>query len=263
MAEGDLSVRVSDLIGARSDELGELSSAFDHMAEKVEALVANQKQLLRDISHEIRTPLTRQQIAIELAKTENGDNHLLEKIERQNHQLNSLIDGLLTFSRLSDNSTNTTFETINSSELLESISEAAELEAQHKNIHLKLNLKTCPEFQGNALLTTRAIDNLLGNALKHSPENSLISISNEVQENYLVIRIEDQGAGIDEAHLSHIFEPFYRADDSRNQATGGYGLGLAIVEQIMKQHHGQVVLKNIQPTGLSAALYFPLPTSIE
>ena len=258
MAEGDLSVRVSDLIGPRSDELGELSSAFDHMAEKVEALVTNQKQLLRDISHEIRTPLTRQQIAIELAKTEGGDNHLLEKIERQNHQLNSLIDGLLTFSRLSDGSTKTSFETLDSSALLKTICDAAELEAQHKNIQLMLNLQVCPEFQGNALLATRAIDNLLGNALKHSPENSQISISNGVQNNHLIIKIEDQGAGIDETHLTHIFEPFYRADDSRNQATGGYGLGLAIVEQIMKQHRGRVELKNKLPAGLSASLFFPL-----
>jgi len=258
MAGGDLSARVSNLIGPRSDELGELSKAFDHMAEKVDALVTNQKQLLRDISHEIRTPLTRQQIAIELAKTEEDNHDLLDKIERQNHLLNNLIDGLLTFSRLSDDSTNLTFEPIDSSSLLENICKAAELEAQQKSIQLKLNIKALTEFQGNMLLVTRAIDNLLGNALKHSPENSCISVSNDVQEQHLIIKIEDQGAGIDETHLTHIFEPFYRADDSRNQATGGYGLGLAIVQQIMKQHRGRVEIKNNQVTGLSALLYFPL-----
>jgi len=261
MAEGDLSVRVSNVIGRRSDELGELSTAFDHMAKQTEAQIANQKQLLRDISHEIRTPLTRQQIAIELARQGAGNTALLEKIEQQNHQLNELIDGLLTFSRLSDGSQKTHLEAIDISPLIENVCEAAELEADKKHIKIERMLCHPSGIQGNWVLTSRAVDNILGNALKHSPEHSTITISTKIEHHNLLVQIEDQGPGIDEQSLPHIFEPFYRADESRHKSTGGYGLGLAIVNQIMKQHHGQVELNNSIPNGLSVCLYFPLPNS--
>ena len=258
LAEGDLTVRVKTSIGQRSDELGELACAFDHMAERTEALVSSQKQLLRDISHELKTPLTRQKIAIELAKSADGDNTFLEKIERQNNTLNTLINSLLTFSRLSDGSNQLPTEIIDSTELLDNICDAAALEAEDKKLTIeqKLAAKTC--FQGSWVLATRAIDNILGNALKYSPEHATIFISTEQQNNELLIKIQDQGPGIGPEHWPHIFEPFYRVDESRNQAYGGYGLGLAIVDQTMKQHHGRVELKNTKPNGLCVTLYFPL-----
>jgi len=258
MAEGDLSVRVKDKIGNRSDELGELANAFNHMAKRTEALLLNQKQLLRDISHEIRTPLTRQKIAIELAKADTDDNSLLEKIEQQNTKLDELIDNLLTFSRLSDGSKTAQFETIGSTPLIQSICEAAELEAHDKNIQIDQALLVTDCFQGNLILATRAIDNILGNALKYSPEHSTISITSHIENEHLIIQIKDQGPGIKKEHFSNIFEPFYRIDEARNSGTGGYGLGLAIVDQIMKQHQGQVILENNLPQGLAVSLYFPI-----
>mgnify|MGYP000277113980 CR=1 FL=1 len=258
MAEGDLSVRVSDITGNRSDELAELANAFNHMAERTETLLLTQKQLLRDISHEIRTPLTRQKIAIELAKTERNNQRLLSKIELQNIKLDELIGKLLTFSRLSDGSTPAQFDTIDPVHLIQSICKAAELETHDKHIHIIQELSAQECFQGNLTLVTRAIDNILGNALKYSPEHSMIAIASYLEREYLVIQIKDQGPGIGKEHLPKIFEPFYRVDTSRNAGTGGYGLGLAIVDKIMKQHHGRIVLEENEPQGLTASLYFPL-----
>jgi len=228
------------------------------MAKRTEALLLNQKQLLRDISHEIRTPLTRQKIAIELAKADTDDNSLLEKIEQQNTKLDELIDNLLTFSRLSDGSKTAQLETIGSTPLIQSICEAAELEAHDKNIQIDQALLVTDCFQGNLILATRAIDNILGNALKYSPEHSTISITSHIENEHLIIQIKDQGPGIKKEHFSNIFEPFYRIDEARNSGTGGYGLGLAIVDQIMKQHQGQVILENNLPQGLAVSLYFPI-----
>jgi len=102
MAKGDLSVRVGHQIGSRKDELGELAVAFDEMAEKVEKMIQQQKQLLTDISHEIKTPLTRQRLALSLAKDNGASDDLLQKIETQNIKLAELIDSLLTLTRLDE-----------------------------------------------------------------------------------------------------------------------------------------------------------------
>jgi len=258
MAEGDLSIRVKDKIGDRSDELGELANAFNHMAERTEALLSNQQQLLRDISHEIRTPLTRQKIAIELAKSDCADKSLLVKIEQQNTKLDELIDCLLTFSRLNNGSKTVPLETIESTPLIQSICEVSELEAHNKDIKIEQKIFAIKSFQGNLMLATRAIDNILGNALKYSPVHSIISVSSNVENGYLIIQIKDQGHGINEEHIPHVFEPFYRVDESRNSGTGGYGLGLAIVDQIMKQHKGRIELGSNLPNGLVVSLFFPL-----
>jgi len=254
MASGDLSVRVKDSIGTRRDELGDLSAAFDHMAERVEGLLLNHRQLLRDISHEIRTPLTRQKLAIELAKSEGEDPKLFEKIEVQNEKLDSLITGILTYSRLSDGHQKMETSLIDSVSLIEQICEQANLECERKSIAIKQSLVAGAQFSGNEMLVTRAIDNLLGNALKYSPDGADITISTRCDSAYFIIQVKDQGPGINQAHMARIFEPFYRADDSRSQSTGGYGLGLAIVHKIMEQHGGSVELKN--EGGLVATLKF-------
>tara|TARA_R110001592_G_scaffold295763_1_gene566069 strand:+ start:1285 stop:2589 length:1305 start_codon:yes stop_codon:yes gene_type:complete len=249
LSEGNFSVRTMPTIGTRKDELGQLAIAFDQMAIKIEALLTNQKQLFRDISHEIRTPLTRQKLAIELAKDCQNPIEYLEKIERQNEHIDTLINNLLTLMKLED-APLSEFEIINVNSILETIILEAELDLQAKKITLVKQGEANCIIHGDSMLLTRALENILMNAIKYSPENKQIQVVTKKIAEKVMIIISDQGPGIPENDLEHILKPFYRSDQSRNQQTGGYGLGLAIAQKIILQHHGRLLISNVKPCGL-------------
>lgn len=256
LADGDFSVRVKPEIGKRKDELGQLAQTFDHMALKVESLISNQQQLFRDISHEIRTPLTRQKIAIELARDSSDPNHLLTKIEKQNQVIEDLIENLLTLMQL-ENSQKMHIEKLDITEIIKTIIDAAELNINAKS--LVVSNSTQGDFQvlGDVSLLTRALENLLVNAIKFSPENTEIKINSEQKDQNIFITIQDEGPGIPEQDLKNILNAFYRADKSRNKGTGGFGLGLAIANKIIQQHDAKLSLENSIPSGLKVTITLP------
>jgi len=261
-AEGGLGVRVSDKVGQRKDELGQLAHAFDHMATKIESLLSNQRQLFRDISHEIRTPLTRQKLAIELARESQKPDKLLTKIEEQNQVIEDLINNLLTLMQLEDKPHTVAHEQINLIDIISTVMAAAELNLTAKSLSLSVEFpkkEDRDQFQilGNAELITRAIENLLVNAIKFSPNNTSIRIAASLEQDTAFIKIADQGPGIPPKDLDHILDAFYRADQSRNSKTGGFGLGLAITNKIIQQHGGKISLCNREPTGLCVTLNLP------
>lgn len=263
MADGQLSTRVGNTIGTRKDELGELGRSFDDMAEQLEKTITGQKQLLRDISHEIRTPLTRQRIAIDLVRElldhDPSTENLLNKIEAQNNKLNELIENLLTLNRLNDGASQLSMETVDVSPLISELIDDAEIEASTKKITiLKQGLESAV-ISGNRILLARAFENIIGNTLKYSPENAIVSIDISIADNGIIIAIEDQGPGLSEEEIKQVFTPFYRADNSRTHATGGYGLGLSIVKKVVDLHQGKVELYSPEEGGLSVRVYLPLP----
>jgi len=101
---------------------------------------------------------------------------------------------------------------------------------------------------------TRALENILMNAIKYSPENKQIHITSKKVAGKVNIIISDQGPGIPDTDLEHILKPFYRSDQSRNQQTGGFGLGLAITQKIILQHHGRLLINNLRPSGLEVTI---------
>lgn len=256
MSEGELDVRVSQHIGKRKDELGKLAQAFDQMADKVTSLLDSQQQLFRDISHEIRTPLTRQKLAIELARSSNPPNEMLNKIEQQNQCIEDLINQLLHFMQINHHQLSLD-ERLAPTEMLKACVTAAELELQAKQIALETEWNSVAFIKGDGALLTRAFDNLLINAIKYSPVQSTIRLKTFDQEQNIVIELSDEGPGIPEAELSSILKPFYRADKSRNRGTGGFGLGLAISAGIIERHGGSLRLHNRQEKGLLVSIIFP------
>ena len=268
MASGQLSTRVSQNIGHRKDELGDLGNSFDNMAEQLEKTITGQKQLLRDISHEIRTPLTRQRIAIDLIREQLSEDDaftktLLGKIESQNNKLNELIENLLTLNRLGEEVKNINIEPIDLNLLLKSLVDDAEIEASTKEIALKLQCSDTVSVQGDSLLLGRAFENIIGNALKYSPKNAIIMIDAEVNSSAsldargVTIKITDQGSGLSDDEIEQVFTPFYRADNSRTQNTGGYGLGLAIVKRVVDLHKGEIKLHTPNDGGLCVTIWLP------
>jgi len=256
VAEGKLNIRVSPLIGARKDELGQLGRAFDNMASKIESLLSGQRQLFRDISHDIRTPLTRQMLAIELAKDTSDPTQLLIKIEQQNQVIEDLVNNLLSLMQLED-SQRITFELVNLENIINSVVNAAEITTQNKKIIVNVSIHGSLQIFGDPALLTRALDNLLVNAINYSPENSTIAINAFIKDKHVQVDLQDQGPGIPEQDLEHILSAFYKVDKSRTKKHGGYGLGLAITDKIIQQHDGEVLLENVSPQGLRVSLKIP------
>ena len=256
IAKGNFEVRVKEKVGNRKDELGQLGQSFDHMASKIESLIGSQKQLFRDISHEMRTPLTRQKIAIELAHDPANTASMLVKIEQQNQVIEDLIENLLTLMQLED-SQGHPMAAIDMTEIIHSVIDAAELNLSAKGLQLLEKTAATLPVWGDSTLLTRALENLLINAVKYSPEQSAIHIEGKHTEENVIITISDEGPGIPEQELANILKAFYRADKSRHNTTGGFGLGLAITDKIVRQHGGSLAIENRAPSGLCVTIVLP------
>ncbi|HLA42080.1 MAG TPA: ATP-binding protein, partial [Aggregatilineales bacterium] len=113
-----------------------------------------------------------------------------------------------------------------------------------------------PPIYGDAYLVQRAISNLIANAIRYTPPGGVIDVSTCANQDWVEVHVTDSGEGIAPEHLPHIFERFYRADDSRTRQSGGRGLGLAIVRQIMDQHGGDVRVQSNPGSGSTFTLYW-------
>lgn len=255
-ADGKLDSRVTHL-SRRQDELGQLGKSFNTMAERISALLTNQQRLLRDISHELRSPLARAQLALGLTERQQSLEQL-PRISQELDRLDSMLDELLTFSKLDAGQYQLQMQNFELTELLAEILDVNQVEAQAKSQQLHLLPCANLQIQADSRLLARAIENVLRNAIKYSPPGSDISCSVAQHPKLCVVTICDQGPGIAENQLEAIFEPFYRVSNSRTASTGGTGLGLAIVAQITRQHGGEVRASNRPEGGLCISLQLPL-----
>ncbi|HLK71941.1 MAG TPA: ATP-binding protein [Steroidobacteraceae bacterium] len=259
IADGDLSVRVSSLIGRRRDELALLAFDFDAMAERLRNLIESQRQLLRDVSHELRSPLARLQIALGLARRPNANlGQELDRIEQEAQRLDELIGEILSLSRLEDPARELVREPVNLEELLEALVENARVEAEPRFVRVDLSVAQALTVAGDRELLFRALENVVRNALSHTPNGSAVEVSARAQgDDEVVIRVSDQGPGVPADLLERIFEPFFRVGKARDRASGGYGIGLAITARVVSLHSGAVCARNLPAGGLQVEITLP------
>ncbi|MGB2271462.1 MAG: ATP-binding protein [Pseudomonadales bacterium] len=256
LASGDLSARATLSNLSKNDELSQLGLDFNDMATALENSIENQKRLVRDISHELRSPLARLQIALELAR-QKGSNKELDRIEKEAMRLNELIGQLLS---MPDDSAPLN-DTIDLVLLLESIINDCTIEAEVKQVKLLL-ITQCSESLVAATVTQlhSAMENIIRNAIHYTSNNSQITIElhtiNNTSGTYFQVSVNDCGPGVPDEDLEQIFQPFYRVDRARNRQTGGYGIGLAIVQRVIQRHKGSVSAKNTT-AGLSVQISLP------
>ncbi|MCC5825178.1 ATP-binding protein [Alkalimonas sp.] len=254
-AAGELAQRSSKL-AQRNDELGALGRGFNAMAERISGLLQGQQRLLRDVSHELRTPLTRAQLALALEERQ-GEGKQLPRLQYELEQVDALLDELLTYSRLNSGHYPLELEPLDLSELLQQLVDSSQLEAQHKQQHISLDCPALVERMADKRLLSRALENILRNALKYSPAGSIIHCQLGENAAQLQISICDQGPGVPASELEAIFTPFYRVSHSRSSATGGFGLGLAIAAESVRLHGGKLQAQLNQPAGLCLVLTLP------
>jgi len=258
LSEGRLETRVGAEMGRRRDELADLGRHFDHMAERLEALMQAQRRLLHDVSHELRSPLARLQAAAGLARQRPSQaESSLDRIEREAGRLDALLGEVLTLSRLEAGMPGSKAEAFDLGELIEAIVEDARFESAAKGVAV-----VCPDLgeiriQGHAELIYRAIENLVRNAVKHSPPGSGVTI--EVKPggggSSVDIAIIDQGPGVPEGQLASLFEPFFRVPAAGIQ---GFGLGLAIARRAVEAHRGSIRVSNRPEGGFRVDLSLPM-----
>lgn len=263
LASGDLSARVGGRVSS-NDEISQLVREFDKMAEQIENLVNAQSRLLKDISHELRSPLARLTVALELARQRTGPEaqETLDRISLESSRMNELIGSLMTISRLESGTGNMRKVPIDLEQVIDEVARDAAFEAQAKNCQVEAEIVDELPVLGDPSLLHSAIENVVRNATRYTPEGTTVKIRAEKAIRWntpeAVIRISDAGPGVPEDSLDKIFRPFYRIDDARVRSTGGVGLGLAITEHAVRLHGGTVKASNSPEGGLSVEIRLPL-----
>ncbi|MGH8462149.1 MAG: sensor histidine kinase [Stenotrophobium sp.] len=257
MATGDLSARVGQPVVAGTDELALLARDFDHMAGRIEGLVEHLRILLQDVSHELRSPLARMQLALELArdKTATGNLQHLDHAEREILRLDHIIGDMLALTRLEAKLPERMDEIVDLGQL--AAERIDDLRSHTDNVKVELHQNDgAVEIQGQHALLARALDNLLSNAVKYggTPGEIRVCISRAGEE--ALIEVADRGRGVPASELPQLFRIYYRGSNARD--VDGQGLGLAIVERIVRAHGGRCLAGNRDEGGLRIALYLPL-----
>ena len=250
---GDLSARVNS---NRRDELGDLAQAFDRMAARIETLLAAERRLLLDISHELRSPLARLGVAVELARSGEGLDANLNRIQKESDRLNALVGQLLQVTRAEGDPSSLRRDPIRLDELIEQIAEDAQIEAEARGCRVHYGEREPVTVQGDPELLRRAIENVVRNAIRYTPAESSVEIAlrREAQEARICIR--DRGPGVPEDSLPRLFDAFYRVESARDRASGGIGLGLSIARRAIELHKGAIRARNANP-GLEVELRLP------
>src|SRR5581483_4584650 len=251
--KGDLSVRMQP---RRNDEIGNLGRAFDEMADRIQTLLTAERRLLQDISHELRSPLARLSFATELVRTAEDRDAAVARIRKEVTRLTSLVSSLLEVTRAEGDPSVRSTQPVRLDALLTEVVDDCRIEADARRCHVELHFAAPASTRGDAELLRRAIENVLRNAIRHSPEDAAIAVGLARKDLTAVISIEDHGPGVPPELLKSIFQPFVRVQEARDNVTGGVGLGLAIAHRAITLHGGRIWAQNANP-GLKVSIELP------
>lgn len=258
MAGGDLSQRVE--IQGRA-ELSALGQAFNHMAQSLEKARESRKTLTADIAHELRTPLSIQQAYLEALQDGIYDlsPENLAPIQEQNTSLKHLVEDLRTLALADSGELNLEITDIEPGTFLEKIIRQFQPRADRNDLRLTLDLPdSIPAVKADPQRMEQILVNLIDNALRHSPSGEEVTVRLNVDADQVRISVQDHGTGIPEEELPHIFDRFFRGDESRFHPEGGTGLGLSISRKLAQAHGGELTARNLPAGGAEFVLFFPL-----
>ena len=242
------------------DELQDMAITFNHMLDRIETSVAEQKAFISHASHELRTPLAvidgYSNLLVRWGKEEPEiRDEAIQAIRNETASMKSLIEKLLMISRMDYGTQPLDKTAVSVQEIIREVVEESMVVDEFT-----------PTFIGNSGEVTVVADRLLlkelvrilvDNALKYTPVTGKISIKAYEDETRVQIEVSDTGCGIAKEHLPHLFDSFYRADDSRTRGTGGTGLGLAIADKIVSLHRGTISVESTLGEGTHFLIQLP------
>ncbi|HIZ55480.1 MAG TPA: HAMP domain-containing histidine kinase [Firmicutes bacterium] len=240
-----------------ADEMRDLALSFNQMISELQRSFLLQRQFSADAAHELRTPLSIMQAKLDVfSLSGNSDPEVMQLVAALNRQLTrltELIEDLLWFSRDLPQEPAKPVELF---PLLCDIVDELSNIAEQKEITIQIPQTNC-RVQGQDRLLERVFYNLLENALKYSPPQTVVTVSVETKDHKTEISIADQGEGLPEEYRTAVFEPFFRVDKSRSRAIGGSGLGLAVCKKILDLHHATICVVPNTPAGSIFRITFP------
>jgi len=219
--------------------------------------MAGQQRLLHDVSHELRSPLARLHAAIGLARQrpENAAASL-DRIEFEADRMNDLVGELLTLSRIEAGVAITGQSNIDLMDLVAGIVEDARFEGQQEGQDVVLTVAAPALVRGRVELIHRAIENVVRNAMRHTPPGETVEVRIESHGGRVRVTVLDRGPGVSTSMLTDMFKPFVRA--AHSPCGEGYGLGLAIAQRVVETLDGSIEASHREGGGLSVAMEFPL-----
>jgi len=263
LARGNLDIRAGQNLGNRQDEIADLVRDFDTMAGEVRNLIQSERNLLSGVSHELRSPIARIRLALALARDADDDERteMLDRIEQDTVQLDSMLERILTVARLESGQQKPKFEELTLNEVIDDVLHDANFEATGVGATIEYQSSGELRVAGDAAWLHSAIENIIRNAIFYSGKDGKIQVRLSVLNGMALITVRDNGPGVPENALPLLFKPFYRVDNSRGASTGGMGLGLAIVRNTVTAHGGIISAQNVQPHGLEISFTLPLAPS--
>jgi two-component system OmpR family sensor kinase len=263
LASGDIHARVPAAISQRGDELGALAVDFNSMAGQLTDLIEGREKLLREMSHELRSPLARLQASVALAAERKSlDPDERQRIDLEIGRMNRVIGEILRYSSL-DTAVAPTRKLVRLDKLLKELIAEDKIEAISKGCQLALQTETGLKVVGDPELLHSCFENILRNAIRYAPQDSVVEISarraanNRERGQLIQVEISDRGPGVPQEQLESIFEPYIRVS-SGNHDQDSTGLGLAIVMRVVEKHAGQVRAVPRPGGGLTVIVELPV-----
>lgn len=251
---GNLSARAED---AGRDAVGKLASSFNGMTAHIQRLILSQREMTRAVSHELRTPVARIRFALEMLADIDDARERAQKIAAIDHdidQLDGLIDEILTYARLEEGAPVLAWASVDLPQLAGQL--RGELQPMAGRLRIDVDIPPGLAADADERYLHRVLQNLVTNALRYARERIVLRAV-MLPDGQIEVVVEDDGPGIPESERERVFKPFARLDDSRHRASGGYGLGLSIVQRIAEWHAGRVWV-TASPGG-GAAFHFRWP----
>jgi signal transduction histidine kinase len=263
MEKGDLDHRV---VVKDKGELGELANAFNAMADGLGRLEQLRRNMVTDVAHELRTPLTNVRGYLEAMRDGviQPTPEMINSLYEEAMLLNRLVDDLQELALAEAGQLNLVRRPVRVEEIIERVVYLVEAQSAEKGVQVEVDLPpNLPEIDVDAERIGQVLRNLLNNALTNTPAGGRIRVTAAMVDSQVEVCVRDNGAGISADHLPFVFERFYRADKSRQRTTGGAGLGLSIVKQLVEAHGGHVGIESQVGIGTAVTFTTPVASSCE